>query len=496
MPEKTKTTKTTKKIKKTEKTEAGPKAVKKPWGGRFSGGTNKAVEAFTESISFDKRLWKYDIQGSVAHARMLGKQGIIPKKDSKLIIDGLTRIASRIADGRFVFREELEDIHMNIETALIDEIGAAGGKLHTARSRNDQVALDLRLYMRSEVKETVGLIKGLKDAFASLAQRHRDVIMPGYTHLQRAQPVLLAHHLLAYAEMMGRDAARFEESLKRINVLPLGACALAGTGLPIDRHYVADLLGFEAVSANSMDSVSDRDFVLEFLCDASILMMHLSRLSEEVVLWATEEFSFIALPDAFATGSSIMPQKKNPDVAELSRGKTGRVYGNLMGMLTVMKALPLTYNRDLQEDKELLFDTVDTVKSVLGVLAQMLPVINFRTERLEETAGEGFSTATDLAEYLVKKGMPFREAHGVVGRVVLFASRKGSRLEDIGLKEYREFSGLFGKDVFQVLSPRASVAAKKSLGGTAPSETARQIEALKKGKKNKKSISLPAKKGK
>ncbi len=481
-------------VKKTTKKSIQSKTekVKKPWGGRFSGGTSKAVEAFTESISFDKRLWKYDIEGSIAHSRMLGKQGIIPKKDSRLIIDGLTRIASRIEEGRFVFRQELEDIHMNIETALIEDIGPAGGKLHTARSRNDQVALDLRLYLRDEVRETICLLAGLKAALASLAQRHSGVIMPGYTHLQRAQPVLLAHHLLAYAEMLDRDSARLAESLKRINVLPLGACALAGTGLPVDRKYVAQLLGFEAVSANSMDSVSDRDFVLEFLCGASILMMHLSRLSEEVVLWSTEEFSFIGLPDAFATGSSIMPQKKNPDVAELARGKTGRVYGNLMGMLTVMKALPLTYNRDLQEDKELLFDTVDTVKSVLYVLAQMLPAIDFRTERLEETAGEGFSTATDLAEYLVKKGMPFREAHGVVGGAVLYASNKGKRLEDIDLAEYRAFSGLFDRDVYQVITPRASVAAKKSQGGTAPSEVARQIAAHKK----KTGLSPSRKKGK
>ena len=469
------------------KSKTAKQKIKKPWGGRFSGGTSQAVEAFSESISFDKRLWKYDIEGSIAHAGMLGKQGIIPKKDAKLIVKGLMRIATRIAEGGFVFREELEDIHMNIEAALIEETGEAGKKLHTARSRNDQVALDLRLYLRSEVKETIGLVGGLKAALVDLAQRHREIIMPGYTHLQRAQPVLLAHHLLAYAEMMDRDAERLVESLKRINVLPLGACALAGTSLPIDRLYVAELLGFDAVSANSMDSVSDRDFVLEFLSDAAILMMHLSRLSEEVVLWSTEEFSFIGLPDAFATGSSIMPQKKNPDVAELARGKTGRVYGNLMGMLTVMKALPLTYNRDLQEDKELLFDTVDTVKSVLGVLAQMLPVINFRTERLEETAGEGFSTATDMAEYLVKKGMPFREAHGVVGRAVLYASQKGKRLEDISLDEYKGlFSGLFDKDVFQVLSPRASVAAKKSLGGTAPSEVARRMAAHKKKKEKKK----------
>ena len=451
----------------------------KPWGGRFAAGTAKPVEAFTESISFDKRLWKYDIEGSIAHARMLGRQGIIPARDARAIVRGLTRIAEKIKAGRFVFSEALEDIHMNIESALIGDIGPAGGKLHTARSRNDQAALDLRLYLRDEVREITGLVKGFLAELLGAAEKHMGDVMPGYTHLQRAQPVLLSHHLLAYAEMFSRDIERLEGAYKRINVLPLGSGALAGTSLPIDRGYVARLLGFEGVSANSMDSVSDRDFILEFLGDAAILMVHFSRLSEEIVLWSTTEFGFIELPDAFATGSSMMPQKKNPDVAELARGKTGRVFGSLMGMLTIMKGLPLTYNRDLQEDKPLLFDTVDTVKSVLRVFTAMLPALKFRTGRLESVSGQGFSTATDLAEYLVKKGMPFREAHGVVGRLVLYASKSGKELELLTLDEMKNFSPLFGGDVFGVLSPGRSVSARKSPGGTAPSQVKKQLRAKK-----------------
>ncbi len=451
----------------------------KLWGGRFASQTARTVEAFTESISFDKRLWRYDIEGSIAHAKMLGRQGIIPEKDARSIIRGLKRIAEKITAGRFVFREELEDIHMNIESALIEDIGPAGGKLHTARSRNDQIALDLRLCLRDETEEVTGLIRGLMAGLLDLAEKRMGDAMPGYTHLQRAQPVLLSHHLLAYAEMLGRDIERFSEALKRTNTLPLGSCALAGTSLPIDRDYVARLLGFESVSKNSMDSVSDRDFIIEFLCDASVLMMHLSRLSEEIVLWSTTEFNFIELPDAFATGSSMMPQKKNPDVAELARGKTGRVYGNLMGMLTIMKALPLTYNRDLQEDKPLLFDTVDTVKAVLRVLSEMLPAIKFKTERLLAAATEGFSTATDIAEYLVKKGMPFREAHGVAGRLVLYAAGSGKTFEALGLDEFRSFSPLFDASVFGLLTPERSVSSKKSLGGSAPRQVKKQLRARK-----------------
>ena len=452
----------------------------KPWGGRFAEETDKTVEAFTESISFDRRLWRYDIEGSIAHAKMLGRQGIIPVKDAQSIIRGLKRIAERMASGRFVFREDLEDIHMNIEAALIEEIGEAGGKLHTARSRNDQIALDMRLYLRAETGEVIGLIGGLLEVIVNLAQQRMNDVMPGYTHMQRAQPVLLSHHLLAHAEMLERDIERFREAAHRINTLPLGAGALAGTGLPIDRRFVARLLSFERVSANSMDSVSDRDFVLEFLFNAAALMMHLSRLSEEIALWSTAEFDFIELPDAFATGSSMMPQKKNPDVAELARGKTGRVYGNLMAMLTIMKGLPLAYNRDLQEDKPLLFDTVDTVKAVLRVFSGMLPAIEFKSANLRSAAG-GFSTATDLAEYLVAKGMPFRQAHGVVGRLVLYAARTGKKgLEQLGLEELKTFSPLFGRDVFGLLSPEKSVSAKKSLGCTSPGEVKRQLRAKQK----------------
>ena len=460
---------------KSASSSARVKAKTKPWGGRFTAATDKTVEAFTESISFDRRLWKCDIEGSIAHAKMLGRQGIIPAGDAASIVRSLKRIAERIAAGRFVFRPELEDIHMNIEAALMEEIGPAGGKLHTARSRNDQVALDLRLYLREETAEVIGLISGFSAAITRLAEKRMGDVMPGYTHMQRAQPVLLSHHLLAYAEMLERDVERFREAAHRINVLPLGAGALSGTGLPIDRQFVARLLGFERVSANSMDSVSDRDFVLEFLSNSAILMMHLSRLSEEIVLWATAEFGFIELPDAFATGSSMMPQKKNPDVAELARGKTGRVYGNLMGMLTIMKALPLTYNRDLQEDKPLLFDTIDTVKAVLRVFTEMLPAIKFKSAGMRSAAAGGYSTATDLAEYLVGKGVPFRQAHGVVGKLVLYAAGAGKGLEQLGLEELRNFSPLFDRGVFGLLSPEKSVSAKKSLGGTAPAEVRKQL---------------------
>jgi len=450
---------------------------KKLWAGRFAARTAKSVEEFTESISFDWRLWRHDIAGSMAHAKMLGKQRIIPKKDSVLIVKGLKEIYSEIEQGKFKFKKELEDIHMNIEAALTEKIGEAGKRLHTARSRNDQIALDSRLYLRDEAKKLIGLVADLREVLIGLAEKNQDVVMPGYTHLQRAQPVLLAHHLLAYCEMLLRDETRLKDVLKRINVLPLGSCALAGTSLPIDREFVAKELGFDGVSANSIDAVSDRDFVIEFMSAGAILMMHLSRLSEEIVLWSTGEFSFIELPDAFATGSSIMPQKKNPDVAELARGKTGRVYGSLMGMLTLMKGLPLSYNRDLQEDKPLVFDTVDTVRATLAVFIDMLPNIKFNKERLLATAGEGFSTATDMAEYLVRKGLPFREAHEVTGKAVKYAINKGvGSLSGLGLKELKAFSPLIGKDIYEVLDPGKSVRAKKSAGGTSPELVKEQIK--------------------
>ncbi|MDP3112373.1 MAG: argininosuccinate lyase [Thermodesulfovibrionales bacterium] len=453
--------------------------MKKPWAGRFAGKTSKIAEAFTESISFDKRLWRYDIEGSIAHARMLGKQGIIPHKDSAKIISGLKSIAKELEAGKFKFSEELEDIHMNIEAALVKKTGSAGKKLHTARSRNDQVALDMRLYLRDETKGIISLIKSFQKTILSMAEKYGTIIMPGYTHLQRAQPVLLSHHLLAYIEMLQRDRNRFEDALKRINMLPLGSCALSGTTLPIDRVYVAKLLGFEGISENSMDAVSDRDFAIEFLADSSILIMHLSRLAEELILWSTEEFSFIELPDAFTTGSSIMPQKKNPDVAELIRGKTGRVYGNLLSLLTIMKGLPLSYNRDLQEDKKPVFDTADTVKACLRVLAEMLPEVKFMKERMHAAAGKAYSTATDIAEYLVRKKIPFREAHELTGKIVLYCIKNKKELKGLSINEFKKFSSAIAKDIYSRIRAEDSIKAKTSRGGTAPSEVKKQLKRLK-----------------
>ena len=452
--------------------------MKKPWAGRFKGSTSKSVERFTESISFDHRLWKYDIEGSIAHAKMLGRQAIISQEDSAKIVEGLRGLAQEIESGKFRFREDLEDIHMNIESALIRKIGEAGGKLHTGRSRNDQIALDLRLYLREETKKILTLVKDFQQTLLKIAAKHLDSVMPGYTHLQRAQPVLLSHHLLAYVEMFQRDKDRLQDAYKRINILPLGASALAGTTFPIDRDYVAELLSFDDVSKNSIDTVSDRDFVIEFLSDAAVLVMHLSRLAEELILWSTEEFGYVELPEAFTTGSSAMPQKKNPDVVELIRGKTGRVYGNLFSLLTIMKGLPLSYNRDLQEDKPPLFDTVDTVKSCLAVLNEMLPGVTFHVARLREAAKEGYSTATDVAEYLVRKGLPFRKAHEVTGRIVLYCSGKKKSFEDLTLTELKKFSSLISEDIYTVVSPEESVRRKKSMGSTSPEEVRRQMKRL------------------
>ena len=454
--------------------------MKKLWSGRFKGGTEKAVEDFTESVSFDARLWKYDIEGSIAHVRMLGRQKIISRRDTNQIIRGLQKIAVEIASGKFRFREGLEDVHMNIEHALIRKIGHAGGKVHTARSRNDQVALDIRLYLRDEINRIIGLLKGLSKAFVALAAKHADTVMPGYTHLQRAQPVLLSHHLLAYYEMCERDRERFEECLKRTNVMPLGSAALSGTTFPIDRKYVAKLLKFPRISENSIDAVSDRDFVIEFISASGILMSHLSRLSEEFILWNSLEFNFVELPDAFTTGSSIMPQKKNPDVLELTRGKTGRVYGNLMSILTVMKALPLAYNRDMQEDKIPLFDTVDTVTSCMEVLTKMLPKVRFHKNIMKNATSAGFLTATDMAEYLVKKGMPFREAHGVTGAVVKHCLEKNITLTELTLEELKGFSALIGRDIFQFLAVETSVNEKKSYGGTSGKLVRSRIQQIRK----------------
>lgn len=454
-------------------------APQKLWGGRFAEKTAASVEAFSASIHYDARLYRQDIAGSRAHARMLARQSLISQEECNSIIKGLDAIEAEIEAGTFVFRPELEDIHMNIEKALTEKVGAAGEKLHTARSRNDQVALDIRLYLRDESLRLTDLLKNLQKALVTVARRHSQTIMPGYTHLQRAQPVLVAHHMLAYFEMFGRDRERLADGLKRIDVMPLGAAALAGTGLPIDREFVAAELGFSRVTANSMDSVGDRDFAIEFAAALSLIQVHLSRLSEELVLWSTEEFSFVHLPDRFCTGSSIMPQKKNPDIPELVRGKSGRVIGNLMALLTLMKGLPLTYNRDMQEDKEPLFDSVDTVSQSLALMAELMEHLHFNEKRLRKGMGGGFMTATDLADYLVIKGLPFRKAHAVVGSAVAFCCEHRKELEEMSLDELRSFSELIEEDVRAVLTVEGSVNSRKSIGGTAASrveEALRQAE--------------------
>ncbi len=456
-----------------------PMAGKKAWGGRFSVDTHKQVEAFTASIDFDRRLATHDIAGSIAHARMLGKCGIVTKAEADKIVSGLEEIREEIARGEFRYDAALEDIHMHIERRLTDKIGEVGGKLHTARSRNDQVALDLRLYIREAIGGIREGIRNLQRVFASKAEVHLNTIMPGYTHVQRAQPILLAHHLMAFFEMFQRDRERFADCLTRVNVMPLGAGALAGTTLPIDRAYVAKLLDFPTVSANSEDAVSDRDFAVEFLSCCAILAMHISRLAEEVVLWSSAEFGFIELPEAFATGSSIMPQKKNPDVAELSRGKTGRVFGDLIGLLTVLKGLPLSYNRDLQEDKEPVFDAADTVRRMLDVLPPMLMAINFHADRMQAAASEGFLNATDLADYLVTKGIPFREAHEIVGRIVRYCLETGERLESLSLTRLREYCPAIKPDVAKFINLEACVERRLSAGGTSSRRVAEAIQQAK-----------------
>lgn len=427
----------------------------------------KSVQDYTASIPFDRRLYKQDIAGSIAHARMLAKQGIITDKDAELIVMALTSIRDEIEQGSFELRADLEDIHMNIEARLIEKVGDVGRKLHTARSRNDQVALDMRLFVKEAISDTLEKLKELQRALLDLAEANKDEIMPGYTHLQRAQPVLLAHHLLAYFEMLSRDVERFRDCLKRTDVLPLGSGALAGVPYPIDREFLAKELGLARVSDNSMDAVSDRDFVIEYQAAASLTMMHLSRLAEEIVLWSSAEFGFVELDNAYVTGSSIMPQKKNPDVAELARGKTGRVYGNLMAILTTMKALPLSYNRDMQEDKEGLFDTVDTLLSTLEVFTGMVRTLKVKGEKTRQAAEEGYILATDLADYLVRKGVPFREAHNIVGRLVQYAMERGKSFKELDIGEYKNFSPHFGDDVYSI-TVEASVKARNIHGGTAP----------------------------
>lgn len=439
----------------------------KLWGGRFTQPTDKFVEEFTASIEFDQRLYRYDIQGSKAHAEMLGRQGIISVDEAAQISAGLNAILADIEAGNIEFSVALEDIHMNIEARLIERIGPVGGKLHTGRSRNDQVAVDIRLYLRDEIDAILDYLKQLEQSLVTQAQNNLDVIMPGYTHLQTAQPVLYSHHMLAYREMIARDISRLQDLRKRFNVLPLGAGALAGTTFPIDREWVAAQLGFDGVTRNSLDTVSDRDFAIEFCAFAGILMMHLSRLSEELILWSSADFNFIELTDAFCTGSSIMPQKKNPDVPELVRGKTGRVYGNLMALLTLMKSLPLAYNKDMQEDKEPLFDTIDTVKGSLKVFADMIADMKVKGDNMRVAAARGFSTATDVADYCVRKGLPFRQAHEVVGKTVRYCVEAGKDIPDLTLEEFRSFSPLIEDDIYNYVTLEASVNARKATGGTA-----------------------------
>jgi len=446
---------------------------------RFSKELDKLAKDYTVSLPFDKRLYRHDIAGSIAHARMLWKQGIIPEKDAELIIMGLTSIREEIERGQFQFKEELEDIHMNIESRLIEKIGDAGAMLHTARSRNDQVALDMRLFTKEAINETISGLKAFQRALLDLAEANIGMSMPGYTHLQKAQPVLLAHHLLAYFEMYQRDIERLQQCLERTDVMPLGSGALAGVPYPIDRHSVAKELGFSKLSENSIDAVSDRDFVIEYQAAASITMMHLSRLAEEIVLWSTAEFGFIEIDDAFATGSSIMPQKKNPDVAELARGKAGRVYGHLMAILTTMKGLPLSYNRDLQEDKEGLFDTVDTLLSTLEVFTAMMGSLRVKGERTRQAAEENYTLATDLADYLVKKGIPFRQAHGIVGKLVRYAIENKKSLPELDIKEYKAFSPKFEEDV-KSITVESSLASRDVPGGTAPEQVRMALAAARK----------------
>ncbi|MDY6905537.1 MAG: argininosuccinate lyase [Thermodesulfobacteriota bacterium] len=448
----------------------------KPWDGRFSQPTDKRVEKFTASVDVDKRLYRQDIDGSIAHCRMLAKQGVIDTEDADAIVAGLEGIGREIEAGTFEFDDALEDVHMNIESALFDRIGPAARKLHTARSRNDQIALDTRMYLRAVSQDIIQGLAALRKCITAFARAHIDVIMPGYTHLQRAQPVLFAHHLMAYYEMFTRDAERFKDGFKRINVMPLGSAALAGTPYPIDRAHTAALLKFDTISANSMDAVSDRDFVLEFIAAASICMVHFSRLCEELIIWSSSEFNFIELSDAFSTGSSIMPQKKNPDVPELIRGKTGRVFGNLTAMLTIMKSLPLCYNRDMQEDKEPLFDTVDTLTACIDICREMIGNIKVNTDVMRNAALAGYLNATDMADYLVEKGMAFRDAHACVGKAVGYAVKKGKELHELQLDELKQFADVFAADVFDVLKPEQMVERRNAFGGTAEANVAAAIK--------------------
>jgi len=449
----------------------------KPWGGRFTESTDAFVEAFTASIGFDRRLYRHDIAGSIAHARMLAHVGILTDAERDSILRGLQDIQAEIERGEFEWSVSLEDIHMNIEARLIERIGETGKKLHTGRSRNDQVATDLRLYLRDAIDDLCAELRRLQRALVQLAEREADTIMPGFTHLQVAMPVSFGHHMLAWEAMLERDHQRLQDCRGRVNIMPLGAAALAGTGFPIDRAYTAQLLGFDAPAANSLDAVSDRDFVIEFCAAASLIMVHLSRCSEELILWSSAQFDYIELPDRFCTGSSIMPQKKNPDVPELVRGKSGRVTGHLVGLLMLMKSQPLAYNKDNQEDKEPLFDTVDTLAGSLRVFADMMPTLTVNRAAMRASALRGFATATDLADYLVRKGIPFRDAHEIVGRAVRAGIGQGKDLAQMSLEDLQSFSGAIEKDVFEVLSLEGSMAARAHTGGTAPDQVRAAVAA-------------------
>ena len=443
---------------------------KKLWAGRFNEPTDAFVEAFTASVEFDQRLAPHDIQGSITHAGMLAQQGIISIQERDAIIEGLRAIGARIDAGEFEWSVALEDVHMNIEAALTEAIGDAGKKLHTGRSRNDQVATDVRLWLRTELSEIKGAIRRLQNALLDIAEREADAILPGFTHLQTAQPITFGHHMMAWFEMLDRDHDRMRDCATRTNVMPLGAAALAGTTYPIDREFTARELGFDRPAENSLDAVSDRDFAIEFSAAASILMMHLSRMSEELIIWSSAQFHFITLSDSFCTGSSIMPQKKNPDVPELIRGKSGRIFGHLMALLTLMKSQPLAYNKDNQEDKEPLFDTVDNVKGSLKVFADMIPAIQCNHAAMRQAALKGFATATDLADYLVRRGIAFRDAHEIVGQSVAYCVERNCDLADLELDELQGFSPVIDNDVFDVLTLEGSVAARDHIGGTAPGQ--------------------------
>jgi argininosuccinate lyase len=449
----------------------------KPWGGRFKEPTDAFVEAFTASVEFDKRLYAHDVAGSIAHARMLAEVGVLSNEEYEAIVEGLKAIEDEIERGEFEWQVALEDVHMNIEARLIERIGEVGKKLHTGRSRNDQVATDVRLYLREEIDAIKTELHRLQSNLVDLAEKNYNTVMPGFTHLQTAQPVTFGHHMLAWFEMLKRDAQRLHDGRTRVNVMPLGAAALAGTSFPINRQYTADLLGFSHVALNSLDAVSDRDFVIEFISTGALIMTHLSRFSEELVLWVSAQFNFVELGDSFCTGSSIMPQKKNPDVPELIRGKCARVQGNLMAMLTLMKGQPLAYNKDNQEDKEPLFDTVDNVKASLRVFADMIPQIKVNPNAMREAARKGYSTATDLADYLVRKGVPFRDAHEVVGRAVSRGIELGKDLAELELSELQSFSPKIEQDVFDVLTLEGSLAARNHIGGTAPGQVLNAVKA-------------------